>query len=1170
MSSNIKAKNLIYSFSKYDELPYQKAENVNYDVKNTFINMVALNNTYGQCVDNDMYVAKTLIGKLTGSSSVGPKLVIDQNELDNLPDGAKFFSTAGSSSIMQKHVNSFQQSIMKYTNAGFNSLKFIHSIGAQTALLCTNSNTYVISVNDIGRDGSVSNMLEIKSESDSSFIVTAVLQYGDKAKTLFAGRQSTGERHGLYLLEVGGSNGSGYQFKLLHELEETDEICAIASDESSPKVIFATGTTLYSCDAYAEEVDNVQNIATFGDTSESGTICALIAQHSNAIVFTSLGKIYGASYSQSYTGFISSRLQQLSQNSITIHEVKTAANGVPYAATDAGLYVLMNNSMHAVDDNYTGDVKHIYVDSTGQVWCGDMNGNVLKSTGPYEMHQYAYIQSCKITDFKVIDGVNVLVTQNNGIMYESSPGVFSTVDGSSSMYFIQMVTEFSNDQTDAYIVGSVNSTLSAAYVKFNGLNSDQARLQVQHSKHSTSIYPSIQSFVRCAVNNNYAYLLNDSKLYLLNMVEDGTIGSQQIEIDFAEAFQDTGLVVKVDAAFANSMFGSDVYSYANVTLESGQQFPVAFKEVFTGNQRFASFMALDTSSEIELKFSQSSIGQLQHDAGVYTLYGNSVQYGTYYVQYTAVGDVNAISQSLLSLNDNDCVDGIIKLENGYEYALQTQTGIYVVKVSGNIQECTKTYTSTNVGSLAVYEDESQYIYCTSTGNRVLSSNDLSNWSQIVTVGLSASSPKIDSFLLLNPYIFLAGKTSGSDTGLYYTHYSYYVDNNIQPFTAESAYYAYYDNEDNIDNINASCLSDHINQNHLALNSDMDLINSCMDTKFSLSGFIKASSSTDVSNDYIDCILTGSSYDDNILVHVCNSVSNYRWNQLTCTYIAKCWKSGFTELYMYLPTTTTYYIPHIEGASQCNGYDEEVTVKGRSLMSNIKDNVTSVRVNIVSSFFTVDTLAENTIKANSLPLRVFKDDTYEDSCAGSMYHSFICPSVARDFSQSDTVLGYYSFHYYCFGSDAQAIKLSFFNSKPDYGRKYKTITYYANGGQLTKLQGMKKITQRIYEGEDPVNLYWDIFDKEGSFFIGWSKSAGASNEDEAYSQDTVVSYDSLKLRQLVLHACWLTYKFGANDTSITIANSLPSDYTIAEITIDPNATIPNNPKLGSRLIVDFGD
>jgi len=34
-------------------------------------------------------------------------------------------------------------------------------------------------------------MLEVKSESGSSFIVTAVMQYGDKSKTLFAGRQSS-------------------------------------------------------------------------------------------------------------------------------------------------------------------------------------------------------------------------------------------------------------------------------------------------------------------------------------------------------------------------------------------------------------------------------------------------------------------------------------------------------------------------------------------------------------------------------------------------------------------------------------------------------------------------------------------------------------------------------------------------------------------------------------------------------------------------------------------------------------------------------------------------------------------------------------------------------------------------------------------------------------------
>lgn len=31
-----------------------------------------------------------------------------------------------------------------------------------------------------------------------------------------------------------------------------------------------------------------------------------------------------------------------------------------------------------------------------------------------------------------------------------------------------------------------------------------------------------------------------------------------------------------------------------------------------------------------------------------------------------------------------------------------------------------------------------------------------------------------------------------------------------------------------------------------------------------------------------------------------------------------------------------------------------------------------------------------------------------------------------------------------------------------------------------------------------------------------------------------------------------------------------DYTIAEITIDPNAKIPNNPSLGNKLVVDYGD
>jgi len=67
------------------------------------------------------------------------------------------------------------------------------------------------------------------------------------------------------------------------------------------------------------------------------------------------------------------------------------------------------------------------------------------------------------------------------------------------------------------------------------------------------------------------------------MDEDGTIEDQHVEIDFADILQDAGVVVNVDAVFADDMFGLDIYSYANVTFGSGERLPIAFKQVFTGN-----------------------------------------------------------------------------------------------------------------------------------------------------------------------------------------------------------------------------------------------------------------------------------------------------------------------------------------------------------------------------------------------------------------------------------------------------------------------------------------------------------------------------------------------------------------------------------------------------------
>lgn len=167
------------------------------------------------------------------------------------------------------------------------------------------------------------------------------------------------------------------------------------------------------------------------------------------------------------------------------------------------------------------------------------------------------------------------------------------------------------------------------------------------------------------------------------------------------------------------------------------------------------------------------------------------------------------------------------------------------------------------------------------------------------------------------------------------------------------------------------------------------------------------------------------------------------------------------------------------------------------------------MNVSNARFNITTLAENTIKPSSLPLRVFKDVENADFGAAAMFHSFVCPSVAEEFSFDDSDLGYYTFNYYCFGSDAQSIKLTFFNDSPDYDRKFKTIVYHANGGTSTAFNGMTDIVQHVYEDAGNVSLQWNIFSKEGSFFTGWSQSSNAVDGDESYSASTVFNYSTMK-------------------------------------------------------------
>ena len=576
---------------------------------------------------------------------------------------------------------------------------------------------------------------------------------------------------------------------------------------------------------------------------------------------------------------------------------------------------------------------------------------------------------------------------------------------------------------------------------------------------------------------------------------------------------------------------------------------------------------INVNMQLEQVIAQSTFGYLSCNNETYYLYAARPNSGSFVLQFSNIGNINNISKTNAQIND---AISCIFFTKPNEYIIQCDHSI--LKYNDLHQEIEQLYSNTKgkIGLLNVNDYNNYIAYYSSVGNEIISSLNLRDWTHMMYVGISSETDSlVTSMQHLNSYVILCNKKNSLDDGLFYTYYTYSLVNNTAPFTPESAFYMYNDNISAIEEYNDDQLSFHINTYHLST-SNINMLNNYMDTDFEISGFMKKNSAYDVQNDYIEKIIVGNQDDENILAFATNSANSRKQKNLNCNYIAKCWKSGFTELYIYLPTTYTYYIPHIEGTSNCIWNNELVEVNGRNLAANIHDNVTAIRINLMTSMFTIDTLLENTIKVNSLPLQIYKDNRHSDISSDAMFHTFICPSVAQEFNKDDEMWGYQTLNYYCFGSDAQAIKLSFINSSSLYSKKRKIIVYHANGGFIPQFSGMKSLKQYVYEGEDPTNIYWAIFQKDGAFFSGWSPFANAIDNDDAYTESSTVSYDSMQTQTMNLYACWISYEFGTNDTQITISNVTPKNYTIAEITIDPNAKLQDNTSLGNTMIIDYGD
>lgn len=482
--------------------------------------------------------------------------------------------------------------------------------------------------------------------------------------------------------------------------------------------------------------------------------------------------------------------------------------------------------------------------------------------------------------------------------------------------------------------------------------------------------------------------------------------------------------------------------------------------------------------------------------------------------------------------------------------------------------------SSRIGALTSFTDSIQTTYLLADGANVLSSSNARTWGNQLSVGTTQNG-KVLAYMQLGARNIVAGKSGSSDAGAYRSKYTYGTVNDTPVFTAEDAYSIYQEKQDEIGPSIQHAYDEHVTNMH-GDGSSAKLLSEYTSRAFEISGFIQEPhTQRSVKNDYIERILTGDQRDDVMFVRVKNSaLGPKKQASVDYSYIAKCWKSGIIELFIYIPTTHTYYIPHIKYAGFCSAQDNvAVAVNNRMLSANIEDNYTTIDVGILSSYFFFDAIFENTIKGNSLPLRIYRDNVNydaEEGLASHLFHSFIEPSVASDIDLTSAKFENYVARYFSFGSDAQAIKITGYDSQRNYLKKYKTVVYHGMGGKNLETD-LDVMSIRLLEGAPAKRIYWEVFKQEGAIFLGWSPSKQKTDiPDLNYGESKQFTYETLDQMTLHLYACWTFYQFSNEDTQITIDNVGHQDYTISEVTIDPNITFANNPALEDKIIVDFGE
>lgn len=526
------------------------------------------------------------------------------------------------------------------------------------------------------------------------------------------------------------------------------------------------------------------------------------------------------------------------------------------------------------------------------------------------------------------------------------------------------------------------------------------------------------------------------------------------------------------------------------------------------------------------------------DKGVFVSYSNNKS-----IQFEYQGNSNSNFNSILTQNDLTSIlaghDGLYTLVNR-----GNPLSVSIYKNSLSNDQSTALVQWNFTGS------NPRYAY--SNGNEILTSDNCKTFDSLLRLPDDVFT--VYSILPLNQHDFFFG----TDNGVYMTQYAYELCNDFRRFSASDARNIYDNLEQELDSSLSIGIQNHIEKDHATSSIVSILEQKYLPTDFKnvkLSNWIKTSyneTSSDmaISNDLVDIIEFGDETTGDITIQLSNFLTSE--SNAKCSYIIKRYMSGIVEVYIYIPTTNTYYLNHVAGVPGCTKYNSNNISRQNLAKFNInpfnanpQDHCSYFDVNIATSTLSIDTLLDMQINGNSLPLKCYRDKKFpDDDPYNTMYwHSFVEPTeiITKPNDSQPNQFGEYNFKFACFGSDAQALKIVAYDPSHTYNSIRYTVVFNANGaqGKMVPQKFIAGIPQKLR----PSSFTWP--NTQNVHFMGWTDIPNPSQDSEVkYKDCDILNLDKeyVKNGQVInLYAIWikgetennegyLDNKFILNDTT----------------------------------------